>query len=82
MADDIVAYLRAFAAYEGEGASLMVDAADEIERLRKAGDLLAGHWSCYTCEEFGPGYHEDDDGRPIPCPAKAAYIAWKEARRG
>lgn len=47
MTDDIVTELRALAYHNGD--NFLREAADEIERLRKAGDALAegirtGHW--------------------------------------
>lgn len=93
MTSSLVSDLRALATIVDEAAdanvtvtlidgSLLVEAADEIERLRAAGDALAKVWGCSPCEEFGENVHEDDNGNPIPCPAKTAYVAWKEARRG
>ena len=74
--DDIVWRLRNWGrARTGSGdrcERMHREAADEIERLRKAGDTLALHMAM---EHFP----EDCDDE---CESLAAWRAWEEARRG
>lgn len=74
MPDDIVERLRAWADMfqGGHAQKLTRDAADEIERLRTAGDDLA----CWLRAETVNGAMAVCDG------TNEAMNAWQEARRG
>lgn len=71
MADDIVDRLRN-TDYEYEDAELAFAAADEIDRLRAAGDVLAD-WALI---DHSPEQCEEG------CEYLEALLAWREARRG
>ena len=73
MADDIVGRLRQMAKANGCEAGMgCSEAADEIERLRAAGDVLA-EWTAVD-----HSVEQCEDG----CEYFAALRAWQEARRG
>ncbi len=87
MPDDIVERLRIEGAYYAQQGDKDVyhacrDAADEIERLRAAGDDMA-EWLCLDVAH----YHEcatmhSDWPEVCDCGADKLRRAWQEARRG
>ena len=83
MADDIVTRLRDVGFC---GVAAQQEAADEIERLRAAGDALAEAldeavtWECCADGFYGP-CDCPPSARSPSCGAEA-LSAWKEARRG
>lgn len=83
MTDDIVTRLRSYdigsVAHESEYhmTEVLAEAADEIERLRNAGDALAKQTSrpCRCVEAHDGAINET-------CAPCAAFFDWEEARRG